>query len=117
HEFARYDALLPDKIDCAFDLLYFKTAVVAGGKVQFYQLSQGQTGHESTLKPLPEMTLSLPDDTDEVTMLQFKYVGIRKQDGIHFLRYDTKKKAWLAATEIPDFDLHGRASLPEAKQD
>lgn len=117
HELVRYDAVLPAKIDCAFDMLYFKTAVIAGGKVQFYQVTPGDAGHKATLKPLPEMTLSLPEDTDEVTMLQIKYLGIRKQDNIHFLQYDAKKKAWLPAAEIPDFDLRSRASLPEAKED
>lgn len=114
---ARYSGVLPSQIDCLFDMLYGQLAVVADGQVRVYQLTAGSKGQPYGLKLVPAMTYPLPQGGDEVTVLQFQYLGIREGQKLHFLTYDGKAKAWKAAPDIPDFDLDTRNSLPVHKED
>jgi len=117
HVVARYSGVLPEQIDCVFSVLYRHLAVVSDGQVRFYQFTSEDHGQVFGLKSKPAMTYTLPQGTDEVTVLQFEYLGIRQGQRLHFLAYDDKAKAWKAAPDIPDLDLDSRASLPIKKYD
>ena len=114
---ARYNGVLPQQTDCLFDVLYSRLAAVSGDQVRFYQFERAGAGETAMrLKPLPEMSYAVPQDAREVLILWPAHLGVLRGHQLHFSDYDAKRGMWVDASDIPDFDLDTRASLPVSSE-
>ena len=110
HAVSRHDKVLSANIDCVFDIIN-GLAVVGEGQVRFYVFERSKEHPLSNLKLRPELTYTVPEGTDEVTVLAYRYLGIRHGSKLRFVTYDAKRKIWSATSRFPDLDLDDLVNL------